>query len=172
MTGRIGAEVSNPSRPAVVYFNDSTWRSGAVQSSSTVRTAPSYEAGPIVATIFGIPAIAIVLAALNGASLPIVGSGTGALIGLWILVSVMCGQGIAAMMGRFGGRSLLVGAPLGILATAFILSALFGWTLLLQPIANAMGPSVSLDRAAIVGVGAIMLVKWAIAWTSYLPRSG
>jgi hypothetical protein len=35
-----------------------------------------------------------------------------------------------------------------------------------------MGPSVSLDRAAIVGVGAIMLVKWSIAWTSYLPRSG
>jgi hypothetical protein len=83
----------------------------------------------------------------------------------------MCGQGIAAMMGRFGGRSLLVGAPLGILATAFILSALFGWTPLLQPIANAMGPSVSLDCAAIVGVGAVMLVKWAIAWTSYLPRS-
>jgi hypothetical protein len=34
-----------------------------------------------------------------------------------------------------------------------------------------MGPSVSLDRAAIVGVGAIMLVKWSMAWTSYLPRS-
>ena len=126
-----------------------------------------------MATIVGIPAGVIVVAALNDTSLPIVGSGRGALIGLWILVSVMCGQGIASMMGRFGSvRPFLIGAPFGILALALILSALFGWTLLLQPIANAMGPSVSLDRAAIVAVGAIMLVKWSIAWTSYLPRSG
>ena len=144
-----------------------------MQSTVSARPAPRYNAGPIVATIVGIPAVAIVVAALNDASLPIVGSGRGALIGLWILVSVMCGQGIASMRDRFGlGRASLVGAPLGILATALIFSALFGWTLLLQPIANAMagsGQPVSLDRAAIVGVGAIMVVKWSIAWLSYLP---
>jgi hypothetical protein len=158
---------------AVVYFDRQHAEGVAkLQSSASARPAPAFNAGPIVATIFGIPAVVIVAAALNDASLPIVGSGRGALIGLWILVSVMCGQGIASMMGRFGGvRPFLVGAPLGILAVALSLSALFGWTLLLQPIANAMGPSVSLDRAAIVGVGAIMLVKWSIAWTSYLPRS-
>jgi hypothetical protein len=144
-----------------------------LQRSASARPAPAFNAGPIVATIVGIPAVVIVVAALNDTSLPIVGSGRGALIGLWILVSVMCGQGIASMMGRFGSvRPFLIGAPFGILALALILSALFGWTLLLQPIANAMGPSVSLDRAAIVAVGAIMLVKWSIAWTSYLPRSG
>lgn len=144
-----------------------------MQRSASARPAPAFNAGSIVATIVGIPAVVIVVAALNDTSLPIVGSGRGALIGLWILVSVMCGQGIASMMGRFGSvRPFLIGAPFGILALALILSALFGWTLLLQPIANAMGPSVSLDRAAIVGVGAIMLVKWSIAWTSYLPRSG
>jgi hypothetical protein len=144
-----------------------------LQRSASARPAPAFNAGSIVATIVGIPAVVIVVAALNDTSLPIVGSGRGALIGLWILVSVMCGQGIASMMGRFGSvRPFLIGAPFGILALALILSALFGWTLLLQPIANAMGPSVSLDRAAIVGVGAIMLVKWSIAWTSYLPRSG
>jgi hypothetical protein len=75
---------------------------------------------------------------------------------------------------RFGlVRANLVGLPLGLLATALIFSAFFGWTPLLQPIANAMagsGQPVSLDRAAIVGVGAIMTVKWAIAWLSYLPR--
>jgi hypothetical protein len=144
-----------------------------LQSSASARPAPAFNAGSIVTTIVGIPAVVIVVAALNDTSLPIVGSGRGALIGLWILVSVMCGQGIASMMGRFGSvRPFLIGAPFGILALALILSALFGWTLLLQPIANAMGPSVSLDRAAIVAVGAIMLVKWSIAWTSYLPRSG
>ncbi|MGD0019770.1 MAG: hypothetical protein ABSD62_10990 [Candidatus Limnocylindrales bacterium] len=86
----------------------------------------------------------------------------------------MCARGIVAMRDRFGlARANLVGASLGILATALILSALLGWTPLLHPIADAMdgsGPPVSLDRAAIVGVGVIMTVKWAIAWLSYLPR--
>jgi hypothetical protein len=159
----------------VVYLAEATdRRENEVQSTTTARPAPAFNAGPIVATIFGIPAAIVVIAALNGSSLPIVGAGRGALIGLWICATVMCGQGIASMRGRFGiGRASLVGAPLGILATALILSALFGWPLLLQPIANAMagsGPPVSLDRAAIVGVGAIMAVKWTIAWTSYLPR--
>jgi len=88
-----------------------------------------------------------------------------------VIGSLMCARGIAAMRGRFGGRGVLLGVPFGILNTALLLSAVFGWSLLLQPIANAMGPGVSLDRAAIVSVGAIMVVKWAIAWTSYLPRS-
>jgi hypothetical protein len=145
-----------------------------MQSSIPARPVPAINAGPIVATIFGIPAVAIVLSALNGGSLPIVGSGRGALIGLWILVSIMCGQGIVAMRGRFGAaRSFSIGAPLGLLALALILSALFGWSPLLQPIADWMagsGAPVSLDRAAIVGVGAVMAVKWSIAWLSYLPR--
>ena len=103
------------------------------------------------------------------------GSGLGALVVLWFLVSLMCARGIASMRDRFGlARSSLVGVPLGLLGTAFILSGLFGWTPLLQPIANAMagpGQTVSLYRAAIVGVGAIMVVKWSIAWLSYLPRA-
>jgi len=145
-----------------------------LQSSLPAGSAPAFNSGPIVATIFGIPAVAIVLAALDDASLPVLGSGVGALLALWVLVSLMCARGIVSMRDRFGaGRSFLVGAPLGILALAFILSGLFGWSPLLQPIANAMagpGAFVSLDRAAIVGVGAVMLVKWAIAWLSYLPR--
>jgi hypothetical protein len=129
---------------------------------------------PVIATLVGIPAAAIVLAAANGTRLPLVGDGVGALIALWILGSVMCALGIAAMRDRFGlGRADLVGLPLGLLATALLLSGIFGWTLLLQPIADAMtGPAgpVSLERAAIVGVGGLMLVKWGVAWLSYLPR--
>jgi hypothetical protein len=140
-----------------------------LQSSTAARQAPAFNAGPIVATLFGIPAVAIVLAAVNDTSLPVVGSGVGALVGLWVVASIMCGQGIAAMNGRFGIRSLLIGLPFGLVALALILSGIFGWSLLLQPIANAMGPNVSLPRAAIVGVGAIIAVKWVIAWTSYLP---
>jgi hypothetical protein len=146
-----------------------------MQSTASARSAPGFDSGPIVATVFGIPAAVIVVAALDDASLPIVGSGLGALVALWILVSLMCARGIASMRDRFGlARSSLVGVPLGLLGTAFILSGLFGWTPLLQPIANAMagpGQTVSLYRAAIVGVGAIMVVKWSIAWLSYLPRA-
>jgi predicted MFS family arabinose efflux permease len=67
-----------------------------VQPSTAAAPVPAFNTGSLVATIFGIPAAAIVL---------------------------------VAMKGRFGWRSFLV------------------------------------------GVGAIMVVKWAIAWTSYLPRS-
>jgi hypothetical protein len=143
----------------------------AVQTTTSAASGQAFETSPIIATVIGIPAVAIVVAALNGASLPLIGSGVGAVVGLWFLATLMCARGIAAMKGRFGLRSFLIGGPLGIIATALILSGIFGWSLLLQPIANAMGPSVSLQRAAIVGVGAIMIVKWAIAWTSYLPRS-
>jgi hypothetical protein len=145
-----------------------------LQATTSTRSTPVYNAGPIIATVVGIPAAAIVIAALDDASLPIVGSGRGALIGLWILGSIMCGQGMASMRGRFGPRSFLVGASFGIAALALIVSALAGWSLLLAPIADAMrgsGPAVSLDRAAIVGVGAIMVVKWTVAWASYLPRN-
>ncbi len=128
---------------------------------------------PVVATVVGIPAAAIVLAAANGASAPLVGDGAAALVALWILGSAMCALGISAMRERFGiARANIPGMPLGLLATALVLSGLFGWPLLLRPIVAALGgpESVSLVRAAIVGVGAVMVAKWAIAWLSYIPR--
>jgi hypothetical protein len=145
-----------------------------MQATTSTGTRPVANVKPIVATVVGIPAAAIVLAAVNGTSLPIVGDGVGAVIALWLLGSVMCAFGISSMRDRFGlGRADLVGLPLGLLATALLLSGVFGWALLLQPIADVMagpGVTVSLQRAAIVGVGGVMVAKWAIAWLSYLPR--
>ena len=135
--------------------------------------APASRLKPVIATLVGIPAAAIVLTAANGASAPLVGDGAAALVALWILGSVMCALGISAMRERFGvGRANVVGMPLGLLATALVLSGLFGWSLLLEPIVDALGGpgSASLVRAAIVGVGAVMILKWTIAWLSYLPR--
>lgn len=127
----------------------------------------------IFATLVGIPAAVIVLAAASGASAPLVGEGAAALVALWILGSAMCAPGISAMRERFGAaRSNVVGMPLGLLATALVLSGLFGGSLLLQPIVDALGgpESTSVERAEIVGVGAVMVAKWAIAWLSYLPH--
>jgi hypothetical protein len=127
---------------------------------------------PMLATVVGIPAAIIVLAAAGGEPAPVVGDGAGALIALWILGSAMCALGMSSMGSRFGvARANLTGSPLGLLATAFILSGLVGWPLLLRPIADALGgsDSVPLARAAIVGVGGVMVVKWMIAWLSYLP---
>ena len=137
-------------------------------------SAPASRLKPVAATLFGIPAAVIVLAAANGTSAPVVGDGAAALAALWILGSAMCALGISAMRERFGyGRANIVGMPLGLLATALVLSGLFGWTLLLRPIVDALGgpESASLVRAAIVGVGAVMVIKWTIAWFSYLPRA-
>jgi hypothetical protein len=145
-----------------------------VQSTQTASAGPSFNADPIVATVFGIPAAVIVLAALNGSSLPLLGSGTGAVVGIWILGTVMCARGLAAMRGRSDLALMIAGgAVLGVLAMFLLLSDFFGWSLLLQPIAEVLGGSAepaSFDRATIVGLGVLMIVKWSIAWTSYLPR--
>jgi hypothetical protein len=126
---------------------------------------------PVLATLFGIPAAVIVLSAARGEPAPIVGDGVPALLALWVLGTAMCTLGMRAMRQRFGySRSNITGTPLGLLATALIFSGLFGWPLLLQPIATALGgEAVPLTRAAVVGVGAVMALKWAIAWLSYLP---
>jgi hypothetical protein len=140
-----------------------------VQPSAT----PASRIKPVAATLVGIPAAAIIVAAANGARPPLVGDGAAALVALWILGSVMCALGISAMRERFGvGRANLAGMPLGLLATALVLSGLFGWPLLLQPIVDTLGgpEPASFVRAAIVGVGVVMIAKWTIAWLSYLPR--
>ena len=124
----------------------------------------------LVATVFAIPAAVIVVAAVDGSDLPVIGTGVSAIVVLFVIATVMCARGIVAMQGRFGAGAFLIGTPLGIVALALVVSGIFGWSPLLRPIADAMGPSVTLQRAAIVGVGAIMALKWAIAWTSYLPR--
>jgi hypothetical protein len=145
-------------------------RTRAMQPAMTA--APSIpNVKPILATLFGIPAAAIVLAAARGEPAPVVGDGTPALIALWVLGSAMCALGISSMRARFGARANLTGTPLGLLATALLLSGIFSWPLLLRPIADALGGSetVPLARAAIVGVGTVMALKWAIAWLAYLP---
>ena len=145
----------------------------SIPVSYATRQGATARLKPVVATLFGIPAAAIVLAAANGTAAPLVGDGVAALVALWILGSAMCALGISAMRTRFGyGRANALGMPLGLLATALVLSGLFGWPLLLRPIVDALGgsESVSLVRAAIVGVGLVMVVKWTIAWLSVLPR--
>jgi hypothetical protein len=145
-----------------------------MQSGAMASPTPKFNADQIVATILGIPAALIVIAAITDSGLPVLGAGTGAVAGLWILGTLMCARGMAAMNGRLDlAAAIVAGAGLGILATFLLLSDFFGWPVLLQPIANALGGSgqpATFDRATIVGVGTIMVVQWSIAWTSYLPR--
>jgi hypothetical protein len=145
-----------------------------MQSGALASPTSKFNADPIVATILGIPAAFIVIAALGDSAVPVLGAGTGAVVGLWVLATLMCARGLTAMKGRTDLAVVIAGgALLGILATFLLLSDFFGWPLLLQPIADAIGGSgrpATFDRAAIAGVGAIMVVKWAIAWTSCLPR--
>lgn len=134
---------------------------------------PTVGAKPVLATLIGIPVAAIVLAAWSGAEVPVLGSYGAGLVAILILGSVMCSWGMQAMASRYGyRRASLVGAPLGILNLALIVSGLLGWSFLLAPATGALGgaETVSPERAAIASVGAVMVVKWAIAWFSYLPR--
>ncbi len=143
-------------------------------SSATVVRAPTVGAKPLLATLVAIPVAAIAVAAARGEPVPVLGSYEAGLVGMLVLGSVMCSWGMQAMAGRYGyRRASLVGAPIGILNLALILSGLFGWTLLLGPATTALdGEGVATPaRAAIVSLAALMAVKWAIAWLAYAPRS-
>jgi hypothetical protein len=141
--------------------------------SATSRRSPTVGAKPILATIVGIPVAAIVLAAWRGDPVPILDSYTSGLVALFILGSAMCSWGLQAMAARHGYlRATLVGLPLGVVNLALIVSGLLGWTVLTGPATAVLGGgAVSAERAAIVSVGAVMAVKWAVAWLAYLPRS-
>lgn len=131
-------------------------------------------AKPLLATIVGIPVAVIVLAAWSGVPVPLVDSYGAGLIGVLVLGSVMCSWGVQAMAARYGyARALVLGAPLGVLNLALILSGLLGWEPLLGPATVALGgaATVSPERAAIVTVGAVMVVKWSLAWLAYVPRA-
>lgn len=142
-------------------------------TTTTMRPAPTVGAKPILATLVGIPVVAIVLAAWSGTSVPVLGSYGAGLVAILLLGSVMCSWGMQAMASRYGYlRASLVGAPLGILNLALIVSGLLGWELLLGPATDALGgaSAVSTEQAALASVGAVMAVKWVIAWLAYLPR--
>ncbi len=142
-------------------------------TASAVAPTATVGVKPVLATIVGIPVVVIVLAAADGRPVPIVGSYSAGLVALFVLGSVMCGWGLQAMAARYGYlRATLVGGPLGVLNLALIASGLLGWAFLLGPATAALGSAetVSPERAAIVSVGAVMALKWAVAWLVYLPR--
>jgi hypothetical protein len=104
---------------------------------------------------------------------PLLDSYGAGLVAILVLGSLMCSWGVQAMAARYGyAKALVLGAPLGALNLAVILSGLLGWELLLGPATAALGgaATVSPERAAIATVGAVMVVKWSLAWLAYLPR--
>jgi hypothetical protein len=142
-------------------------------ASTTVHT-PTVGAKPVLATIAGIPVLAIVLAAWSGTPIPFLGSYTSGLVALFLLGSLMCSWGLQAMAARHGYlRASLVGAPLGVLNLALLISGLLGWKLLLGPASDALGGDapISPERAAIASIGVVMAAKWAVAWLAYVPRA-
>ncbi len=142
-------------------------------AATSVRT-PTVGAKPVLATLVGIPVAVMALAAAHAEPVPVLGSYEAGLVALFVLGSVMCSWGIQAMAARHGYlRASLVGAPIGIVNLALIVSGLFGWTLLLGPATAALGGEevATPARAAIVSLAALMAVKWAIAWLAYLPRA-
>jgi hypothetical protein len=142
-------------------------------AATAVRT-PTVGAKPLLATLVGIPVAVIALAAARGEPVPVLGSYEAGLVALFVLGSVMCSWGMQAMAARHGYlRASLVGAPIGVVNLVLILSGLFGWTVLLGPATAALGGEevATPAQAAIVSLVALMVVKWAIAWLAYLPRS-
>jgi hypothetical protein len=119
-------------------------------------------------TIAVLVASVIAWFAMTEAEIPVFGGARTALVAVALIGVVGCavgGVGNAPALG-WTNPMVLIGTALGILAGVVILSGLIGWEMVLDPIGRVapirelVAPSA--ERLAIVGVVAIMVVKWLI----------
>ncbi len=113
-------------------------------------------------------AVGTAAAALTMDSLPIVGSGRGALLAIALFGIAGCtvaGISQAPVLG-WTSPAVIIGTVLGIAAVAVIGAGLFGWEGLLRPVAQLVpggaAIAVTTERIAIFWLAVIIGAKWVI----------
>jgi hypothetical protein len=102
--------------------------------------------------------------------LPLVGTGVGALIAVTVIGMAGCAVGGISQAPAAGWTSpaIVAGIALGIVALVVVAAGVFGWTSVLQPIAQHLPTQpegLTSARAATVTLGGLIGVKWLIATT-------
>lgn len=115
-------------------------------------------------------ALVVALAALSSTTIPIVGTGRGALLTVAVLGVVACTVGGVGQAPSLGWTSpvTIFGAITGMLAALVIVAGLAGWAPILEPVAGlvpgaATGGVTDTVRVAIFALAALVGVKWLVA---------
>src|SRR6266542_4471030 len=128
--------------------------------------------GPAFASILGLAALALVVGVLTSAtqSLPLIGSDRGAFLVLVVVGMTMCalgGIGVAPTRLGWSHPVTIVGIALGTLIGLIVVLALIGQGAFLVPLATALpgasAVATSPERAALLLVTALIVLKWLIA---------
>jgi hypothetical protein len=109
----------------------------------------------LIANALGVGAVLYTLAVLAGTRLPLITSGRAAFFGLAAIGFAMCTAGMAKVTSGLGWTHpiSLVGMVLGVGALALVGVVTFGIRL----------PFIASDRAALILLAALIVVKWVLA---------
>ena len=129
-----------------------------------------YTAGSVASTALGVLAAFLVFAVATGRTLPLVAGPRGAFWVLAVIGLAMCGLGGIGRTATTLGWThplTLFGIALGVLALALAAAVAAGRTSFLLPLAGWTGSGTAAapfaaERAAVVALGALMLVKWTV----------
>lgn len=122
----------------------------------------------VLGSLLVIAALALAAAALARDDLPVIGTGTGALLGVAVLGIAGCAVAGISQAPALGWTSpaVLLGAGLGLVALLLIVAGLLGWSGVLQPLAQyvpSRAQPVAPASTAIFGLALVIGAKWVIA---------
>ena len=107
----------------------------------------------------GVVVAVIVVAALSGKTLPLIGSPRASLVALLVVGMAMCMGGIGQVgaSGRWGSPLAIIGYLLGTTILIIIISAFAGWKL----------PLIAGETQAVAAVGILIATKFLIGTASF-----
>ena len=122
----------------------------------------------MLGTFLVVLALGIAVAAIARNDLPLVGTGVGALIAVAVIGMAGCAIGGISQAPAAGWTTpgIVLGVVLGVVALVVVAAGVFGWTAVLQPVAQLVPGDASTwspARTAIVALAALIAVKWLVA---------
>jgi hypothetical protein len=127
-----------------------------------------FDASFFIGTLVVVVAVIVAVAAVTTKSLPLIGSGRGALIAVAVIGMTGCaiaGISQAPILG-WTHPVIILGALLGVVALAVIAAGLLGWDALLRPVAGFVPGTAEIapttEQVAVAALGALIVLKWAI----------
>ncbi len=122
----------------------------------------------MLGTVLVLVALGVAVAAVTRDDVPLVGTGVGALIAVAVVGMAGCAVGgiSQAPVAGWTAPTILLGSVLGAVALVVVAAGVFGWTGVLEPVAQLVpgqDGTVAPARVAIVALGALIAVKWVIA---------
>ena len=127
-----------------------------------------FDATFILGTALVVFALGIALAAVTRDDLPVVGTGAGAVLAVAVIGMAGCAVGGISQAPVVGWTTptIILGVVLGIVALVVVAAGIFGWTNVLQPVAQLMpgnASTVTPARTAVAALGVLIAAKWLIA---------